>query len=75
MAVQRVAEVLHHAEAHQVREVGLPDADRPGDDRDGDHNEQEVPRGGLTPAYDEDRNLCPGGPSTSLSSKRCSPTF
>ena len=32
--VERVAQVLHHAQAHQVRHVGLPDADDAGDDRD-----------------------------------------
>ncbi len=35
--VQRVAQVLHHAEADQVRHVGLPDPDDARDDRDHDH--------------------------------------
>ena len=39
--VERVAEVLHHPQPHQVRQVGLADADGAGDDGDGDHERHE----------------------------------
>ena len=37
MAIERIAQVLHDALADDRVEVGLPDADEPGDDRQRDH--------------------------------------
>jgi hypothetical protein len=42
--VEAVPQVLHHALADDGRQVGLPDADRARDERDRDHQDDELPQ-------------------------------